>query len=75
MVASQKKLSVIIPTYNEEENIQPLFERLVNVVSLLDMESVELVFVNDGSADNTLSAIKQLPQDKVTVKYIDLSRK
>ena len=74
MVASQKKLSVIIPTYNEEENIQPLFERLVNVVSLLDMESVELVFVNDGSADNTLSAIKQLPQDKVTVKYIDLSR-
>ncbi len=67
-------LSVIIPVYNEEENILPLHQRLVEVLSKLDFGKKELVFVNDGSTDKTLSIIKSLPTDSTSIRFIDLSR-
>ncbi len=67
-------LSVVIPVYNEEGNIIPLFERLSAVVSSLEFDSVEFIFVNDGSVDSTLDTIKKLHSSKVSVAYIDLSR-
>ncbi len=67
-------LSVVIPVYNEEGNIIPLFERLSAVVSTLEFDSVEFIFVNDGSVDSTLDTIKKLHSSKVSVAYIDLSR-
>lgn len=69
----QKKLSVIIPIYNEEGNIPSLFERLNSVISNIDVEK-EFVFVNDGSRDNSISLIKQLADKHPFVKYIDFSR-
>lgn len=67
-------LSVVIPVYNEQENVQPLYERLVAVVEGLNLTETELVFVNDGSTDNTINTIKSLPKGSVKVRYIDLSR-
>lgn len=65
--------SVIIPIYNEELNIPSLVTRLRPVVDKLGM-SYELVFVNDGSRDNSLQLIKALAQTDERVRYIDFSR-
>lgn len=69
----KKKLSVIIPIYNEEGNIPALFERLNTVVSKMDVEP-EFLFVNDGSRDNSIALIKALAAKNTFVKYIDFSR-
>lgn len=69
------KLSVVIPVFNEEENITPLFERLLKTLSPLKLESAELIFIDDGSTDNTSSKVKSLKsQDPVNVRFIELSR-
>ena len=67
------KYSIIIPVFNEEENIQKLFERLFQVVSRLSSD-FELIFINDGSKDNTLQLVKDLAATEPKVKYINLSR-
>jgi glycosyltransferase involved in cell wall biosynthesis len=64
--------SVIIPVYNEEKNVQPLHERLTRVLQPLG--PYELLFINDGSRDGTLTAVKQLAETDPAVKYIDFSR-
>lgn len=69
----KKKLSVIIPIYNEEGNIPDLFERLNSVVSKMEVEK-EFLFVNDGSRDNSIALIKALAAKNTFVKYIDFSR-
>ncbi len=69
----KKKLSVIIPIYNEEGNIPALFERLNNVVSKMDVEP-EFIFINDGSRDNSIALIKALAAKNTFVKFIDFSR-
>jgi dolichol-phosphate mannosyltransferase len=65
--------SVIIPVYNEQHNVQPLYSRLVSVFDRLKA-TAELIFVNDGSRDNTLSEVKALAAADSRVKYIDFSR-
>lgn len=40
----------------------------------MDVGPIELIFINDGSMDRTLEVVKSLPQDKVKINYIDLSR-
>lgn len=52
-----KKLSLIIPCYNEEENLQPFFEECMSNLFNID---TEYIFVNDGSSDNTLESLKNL---------------
>lgn len=65
-------LSIVIPAYNEAGNIELLYNRLKKTVHSLG--SYELIFVNDGSTDNTLSIIKGLSLSDANVKYIDFSR-
>ena len=70
-------LSVVIPVYNEEENIKTLYTRLYPVlVGLPEVRIAQLVFVDDGSADQTVMEVKRLPkaEGKVCVDYIELSR-
>jgi dolichol-phosphate mannosyltransferase len=67
------EFSVIIPIYNEELNIPNLVTRLRPVVEKIGM-SYELVFVNDGSRDNSIHLIKALAQTDDRVRYIDFSR-
>ncbi len=66
-------ISVIIPVYNEEDNIQPLYERLRSVMQKMGV-SYELIFVNDGSQDKTIRLVKALAYKTNEVKYIDFSR-
>jgi polyisoprenyl-phosphate glycosyltransferase len=67
------KLSIILPVFNEEGNIFPLFERIKEI--LLDTDLLlEYIFVNDGSKDRSLSILKDLSAKNKQVKYISLSR-
>lgn len=65
--------SVIIPVFNEEDNIRLLYARLTRVLLTLG-KPFELLFVNDGSRDHTLAVVKELAQSDQAVKYIDFSR-
>lgn len=67
------ELSVIIPIYNEEGNINLLMERLSKVVDPLHIQS-EYIFINDGSKDRSIEMIKKLAARNPAVKYIDFSR-
>lgn len=59
-------LSVIIPVYNEEKNIPSLFQALEKELNLSD-KSYEIIFVDDGSTDNTLDNLKKLQKKIKTV--------
>lgn len=67
-----KKLSVIVPCYNEEESIPLFYEEIKKVTTNMKV-NLELLFVDDGSSDKTLEVIKEKTKDKC-VKYISFSR-
>lgn len=66
-------ISVVIPIYNEEKNIPLLFERLKNALENTG-QSFELIYVNDGSKDQSIAVIKGLAKDHSFVKFINFSR-
>lgn len=53
------KLSVVIPAYNEEDNIEPLINEALMFLSALNIET-EIIVVDDGSTDNTFSILQNL---------------
>lgn len=67
-----KKLSVIVPCFNEEESIPYFYKEIKKVTNSMNVK-LELIFVDDGSRDKTLEVVKKLTEDKV-VKYISFSR-
>ncbi len=68
-----KRVSLIVPFLNEEENLPLLYERCTKVFQALE-EEVEFVFIDDGSTDKSLAWVKQTATKDPTVKYIQLSR-
>ena len=69
----KKKVSIIVPSYNEEESI-PLFYKEIDKVSKNLDVNFEFIFVNDGSKDKTLEVVKKLSKEDKRVKYIHFSR-
>ncbi len=69
-----KKISVLVPCYNEEASLPLLYTELVKVMNSCQSYDWEVLFINDGSRDNTLSVIKDLRQMDMRVSYVDLSR-
>ncbi len=69
-----KKISIIIPAYNEEEALPPLYDRIKKLMDTMEKYEFELLFVNDGSKDKTIEIIKQLRQEDNRICYVDLSR-
>jgi dolichol-phosphate mannosyltransferase len=68
-----KLLSVVIPIYNEKDNIGELYDRLNRLER--DLRSgLEIVFVNDGSADSSVDMLKDLAGKDKKVKIVNLSR-
>jgi dolichol-phosphate mannosyltransferase len=70
-----KLITIIIPAYNEAENIRPVYEKLQEVLSpLRNKYSFELLFVNDGSLDGTGQEIRKLADKDEKIKYLEFSR-
>lgn len=69
-----KRISIIIPTYNEEESVQSLYKRVIEMVDQINEYEFEILFVNDGSKDNTLKIIKELRNNDNRISYVDFSR-
>ena len=70
---STPELSVIIPVYNEEENIKPLFASLLAVLRRLSL-SFEIIAINDGSSDRSLDALKAVAVETPELTIIDFRR-
>jgi polyisoprenyl-phosphate glycosyltransferase len=68
-----KKISVVIPVYNEEKNVSLISQELVSVFSSLPY-NYEIIFVNDGSRDNSLLEILRLGEVDARMKGLDFSR-
>lgn len=68
-----KKVSIIVPCYNEEESIPLFYKEIKKVFSKINYK-LELIFVNDGSKDKTLELIRNLSKKDKEVNYISLSR-
>lgn len=66
-------LTLVIPLYNEEENIDYLFTRLFTVLDSLDI-SYEIVCINDGSRDRTWDYLLKYHQENPVIKIINFSR-
>ena len=66
-------ISVVIPAYNEEENIPMLYEKLKKVLDNLG-EDYEIIFVDDGSTDRTYEVLKEIAQKDKKVKVIRFRR-
>jgi polyisoprenyl-phosphate glycosyltransferase len=69
-----KKISILIPAYNEEEVLYSLYYRLIKVIDSHPNYFFEILFVNDGSHDNTLNIIKELREEDLRISYVNLSR-
>lgn len=70
----KKKISVIVSCYNEEESLPLFYEEMRKVMDEMSQNDFELIFVNDGSRDNTLKEIKELRAKDKRVRYLSFSR-
>jgi glycosyltransferase len=70
-----KKIDIVVPCYNESENIRPLYEAIKEVFAKeLPDYDFNLLLVNDGSHDSSLLVLQQLAKEDERVKYLSFSR-
>lgn len=69
-----KKISIVVPCYNEQEAIPYFYEEAKKVSETIPNTEFEFLFVNDGSKDNTLNVLRDLSKKDEQVKYISFSR-
>lgn len=69
-----KKISIIIPAYNEEESLPILYERLSKLMEAMNSYEFEILFINDGSKDKTIEIIKSMREKDNRICYVDFAR-
>lgn len=69
-----EKISLIIPCYNEEESLPPLYEELKKVTAEMTEYEFEMLFIDDGSKDKTLTLLRDMAAADKRVRYISFSR-
>ncbi|MBO5413582.1 MAG: glycosyltransferase family 2 protein [Clostridia bacterium] len=69
-----KKITIIVPSYNEEEALPYLYERLNTMMNNLNQYEFEVLFINDGSKDRTLELIKEMRSKDNRISYVNFSR-
>ncbi len=67
------KISIVIPVYNESENINDLYNKIKSVIRILDYE-FEIIFIDDGSSDDTIKILKEIKESDINVKIISFKR-
>ena len=73
-MTTRKKISILIPAYNEQDVLRHLYERLQKLAGETANYDFEFLFVNDGSRDKTLEIIKSYAAKDHRVSYVNLSR-
>jgi len=66
-------ISIVIPVYNEEENLLPLYEELYDIINHTN-EEYEIIFVDDGSTDDSYKILKKLSESNSKIRVIKLRR-
>ena len=72
--SSVKTISLIVPCYNEESNVEPFHKEICRVFQQINDADFELMFVDDGSKDNTFERIQELRKKDERVKCVSFSR-
>lgn len=72
-MSDYQKISIVVPMYNEESNINYFFEKLESILQEITT-NYEIICVNDGSRDNTIELLIQHNQRNYLIKVINLSR-
>ena len=67
-------ISIVIPSYNEYENIKEIHKRTSEVIKILNLKKYEILFVDNGSTDDSLKLLKEINSKDKSVKIISLSR-
>ena len=70
---SEPELSVIVPLYNEEESVTPLYEKIVAAVQPLGLD-FEILFVDDGSKDNTVPVATLIANQDKRLRIVKFRR-
>lgn len=70
---SFKKVSVLIPLYNEDESLKPLYTEIKDALKKISID-YEIMFVDDGSTDNSLKVIKELSQKDPKIRFISFRK-
>lgn len=66
------KLSLVVPCFNEQDNVRPFYDACKKAFE--DIESYEIIYVNDGSRDDTWKELKKLYESEKRIKLINFSR-
>ena len=69
-----KIISIIVPIFNEEKNIPLLYDEIKSIIAKVSHYNFEIIFVNDGSRDQSLVELEKLENQDATVRIIDFSR-
>ena len=69
-----KKIGVIVPCWNEEESLPLFYQEMTKVMNQMKEQDFEIMFINDGSKDNTLKVIKELAKKDKRVRFLSFSR-
>ena len=69
-----KKLSLIIPCYNEQEALPIFIKETTRILKSIPVDEYELLFINDGSKDNTLQILKEFAKKDEHITYLSFSR-
>ena len=68
------KITVLLPVFNEAENIMPIYNAIQEVFLSIPQFAYEIIFVNDGSTDNTLEQIKKIAIPTSNIRYLSFSK-
>lgn len=71
---SKKKLTMVVPAYNEEEALPIFYEEAYRVEEELPGVEIEYLFIDDGSSDKTLKVLRSLHKKDARVRYVSFSR-
>ena len=69
-----KKISVVVPCYNEEEALPFFYKEITQIATKMDYAEFEFLFINDGSKDKTLEILREYARMDKRVRYISFSR-
>lgn len=74
MQKERKLINIIIPVYNEEGNIEPLFNGIKKSVSKMKSYAFEVTYIDDGSTDKTIEKINTLKETNIKVSHHSMKR-